>query len=200
MRLPKPNALLLLVSTIAGSWIGMQVVHETGHEVFGHLSGCVPGYNKRIEDIWLGTSDTNVGLGGYNANNVHENMAVFMQMFGYADRREDMYRTNYKQAVALGEYLPGEMVIGLDANCNLTVDSGGVVTSWAWISRPRPKQPLDRPFAYALIKLDGADTAMLHAVTGVSEADMSTGMRVSASWIDEPVGHIHDIASFVPEG
>src|SRR5690349_12523648 len=36
-------------------------------------------------------------------------------------------------------------------------DAGEVVT-WAWVTDPRPDQPLDRPFAWALIKLDGADT------------------------------------------
>lgn len=106
------------------------LVHETGHQVFGHLGHAIPGYYQRIEKIWLGTADTNVGLGGYNANNVHENMAVFLQQFGNASARERMYEMNYKQAVAIAEYLPGEMVISLDANQNITVDSQGTVTRW----------------------------------------------------------------------
>ena len=82
------------------------------------------------------------------------------------------------------------------------VDFGdaGVVTTWAWVHRPREKQPLDRPFAYALIKLDGADTAMLHAVDARDESAMATGMRVRAKWRDEREGHIRDIECFVPEG
>jgi uncharacterized OB-fold protein len=55
---------------------------------------------------------------------------------------------------------------------------------------------LDRPFAWALIKLDGADTPLLHAVdAGTSEA-ISTGTRVHVHWADEPVGAITDIACF----
>jgi len=79
------------------------------------------------------------------------------------------------------------------------VGPGGVVTSWAWVTRPREKQPLQRPFAYALIRLDGADTALLHAVDAGSEAKMKTGMRVRARWAEKTVGSIRDIACFEPE-
>lgn len=74
----------------------------------------------------------------------------------------------------------------------------GVVTTWAWVSRPRPKHPLDRPFAWALIRIDGADTAMLHAVDASEEARMSTGMRVKARWVEEPTGSILDLSYFEP--
>jgi uncharacterized OB-fold protein len=79
------------------------------------------------------------------------------------------------------------------------VGQGGVVTTWSWISEPRPKHPLDRPFAWALIKLDGADTAMLHAVDAGDESRMSTGMRVRVRWRDDPRGDLHDIVCFEPE-
>jgi uncharacterized protein len=78
------------------------------------------------------------------------------------------------------------------------VGPGGVVVSWAWIAEPLPKQPLDRPFAWALVRLDGADTAMLHAVDAGSEAAMRTGMRVTARWRPERTGEIRDIECFVP--
>ena len=79
------------------------------------------------------------------------------------------------------------------------VGSAGVVTTWAWVSEPREKHPLDRPFAWALIKLDGADTALLHAVDAGDESRMSTRMRVRVRWRDETEGHIRDIACFEPE-
>lgn len=74
------------------------------------------------------------------------------------------------------------------------VSSVGTVLSWTWQAEPLEGQPLDRPFAWALIKLDGADTALLHAVDG----PVQTGDRVHAHWVDEPVGAITDIACFVP--
>jgi uncharacterized OB-fold protein len=80
------------------------------------------------------------------------------------------------------------------------VGQSGVVVSWAWVETPRPRQPLQRPFAWALVKLDGADTAMLHAVAAESAAAMRTGMRVKARWRTEREGGIQDIACFEPEG
>lgn len=78
------------------------------------------------------------------------------------------------------------------------VGQAGVVKSWAWVSNPRPQQPFDRPFAYALIQLDGADVPFLHVVDAGSEAEMRTGMRVTATWADEATGAITDLG-FVPE-
>jgi uncharacterized OB-fold protein len=79
------------------------------------------------------------------------------------------------------------------------VGPGGVVTSWAWVANPRAKHPLDHPFAFALVQLDGADTSLLHTVDTGDESSMSTGMRVKVKWADETIGQIQDIASFVPE-
>ena len=75
------------------------------------------------------------------------------------------------------------------------VASVGSVVSWTWQPEPLEGQPLDRPFAWALILLDGADTPLLHAVD-VAEGELSTGARVHAHWVDEPVGAITDIAYF----
>ncbi|MDX1649823.1 MAG: OB-fold domain-containing protein [Myxococcota bacterium] len=78
------------------------------------------------------------------------------------------------------------------------VQSEGEVLTWAWVAAPREKQPLDRPFAYALIRLDGADTPLLHAVDAGSPEAMKTGMRVRAVFAPEPAGGITDIACFEP--
>jgi uncharacterized OB-fold protein len=80
------------------------------------------------------------------------------------------------------------------------VGQSGTVTTWSWVSEPRKNQPLTRPFAWALVKLDGADTCMLHAVDAVTAAKMQTGMRVRARWKAERAGSIQDIACFEPEG
>jgi uncharacterized OB-fold protein len=79
------------------------------------------------------------------------------------------------------------------------VSSVGTVVSWTWQSTPLEGQPLDLPFAWALIKLDGADTPLLHAVdTGAAaSAGITTGSRVHVHWADETVGAITDIAYFV---
>jgi uncharacterized OB-fold protein len=81
----------------------------------------------------------------------------------------------------------------------VAVGPSGTVASWTWVSQPRAKQPLQHPFAYALIRLDGADTALLHAVDAGSESRMRTGLRVRPRWRAETKGEIADIACFEPE-
>lgn len=72
----------------------------------------------------------------------------------------------------------------------------GTVVSWTWQPEPLEGQPLDRPFAWALIKLDGADTALMHAVDAGDSGAIQAGARVHAHWADETVGAITDIAYF----
>jgi uncharacterized OB-fold protein len=76
------------------------------------------------------------------------------------------------------------------------VASVGTVVSWTWQPEPLEGQPLKRPFAWALIKLDGADTPLLHAIDAGSPESISTGARVAVHWADEPTGAITDIAYF----
>jgi uncharacterized protein len=74
----------------------------------------------------------------------------------------------------------------------------GTVLTWSWQPEPREGQPLDYPFAWALIRLDGADTGMLHAVDAGATTAMQTGMRVRPRWAPERTGHIRDITCFEP--
>jgi uncharacterized OB-fold protein len=76
-------------------------------------------------------------------------------------------------------------------------DTGSVV-SWTWITAPKPAHPFQRPFAWALIKLDGADSPLLHAVEAESASRLRTGLRVRARWRRERVGEIRDIECFEP--
>ncbi|REE65164.1 hypothetical protein BX257_7884 [Streptomyces sp. 3212.3] len=72
----------------------------------------------------------------------------------------------------------------------------GTVTTWAWNHAPRRGQPLDRPFAWVLVRLDGAGTALLHALDASGPDAVRTGMRVRIRWAAERSGVITDIACF----
>ncbi|MFJ7962654.1 Zn-ribbon domain-containing OB-fold protein [Streptomyces sp. NPDC096324] len=74
----------------------------------------------------------------------------------------------------------------------------GTVTTWAWNHEPRRGQPLGTPFAWVLVKLDGADTALLHALDAPGPDAVRTGMRVRVRWAAERSGAITDIACFEP--
>ena len=80
------------------------------------------------------------------------------------------------------------------------VGPGGTVISWTWVAEPLDGQPLAHPFGWALIRLDGADTAMLHAVDAGSAAALHTGLRVRPRWAASPAGRIQDITCFEPCG
>ncbi|QDY75284.1 Zn-ribbon domain-containing OB-fold protein [Streptomyces qinzhouensis] len=79
------------------------------------------------------------------------------------------------------------------------VGTSGTVTTWAWNSRPRPHQPLASPFAWVLVRLDGADTALLHVLDAPGPEAVRTGMRVRIRWAAERDGAITDIACFEPD-
>jgi uncharacterized OB-fold protein len=74
----------------------------------------------------------------------------------------------------------------------------GTVTTWAWEPEGRPNQPVGGPFAWALVRLDGADTGLLHAVDTGDPGAMRTGMRVRIRWAEDRQGDIRDIACFEP--
>ncbi|MER5870742.1 OB-fold domain-containing protein [Streptomyces sp. NPDC002044] len=78
------------------------------------------------------------------------------------------------------------------------VAATGTVTTWAWNPAPRPNQPLATPFAWVLVTLDGADTAILHALDAPGPEAVRTGMRVRVRWAADRIGAITDIACFEP--
>jgi uncharacterized OB-fold protein len=88
---------------------------------------------------------------------------------------------------------------GEDLSELVEVGPGGSVTTWAWVHTPRPKHPLERPFAWALIRFDGASSGFLHVVDAGEESRMATGMRVKPRWRAQRTGEIHDIECFEPE-
>ncbi|MEZ5169883.1 MAG: OB-fold domain-containing protein [Acidimicrobiia bacterium] len=90
--------------------------------------------------------------------------------------------------------------LGSDDDDFVEVGPSGVVESWTWVSEPRAgKHHLDRPFAFALVRPDGADTAMLHVVDAGSPEVMCVGLRVMPRWADEPTGGLTDLDAWVPQ-
>jgi len=80
------------------------------------------------------------------------------------------------------------------------VGQTGEVVTWTWVQEPRDQSPWDSPHALAMIKLDGADTPLLHAVLVDDPTLLNTGDRVRIKWREETEGHIKDIEGFLPIG
>jgi len=78
------------------------------------------------------------------------------------------------------------------------VKDTGVVTAVALVHEPIDRlHPFDKPFAFILVKLDGADTAMAHVVKDGLDK-LRVGARVQAVWApdEQRCGSIRDIACF----
>ncbi len=80
------------------------------------------------------------------------------------------------------------------------VSDEGTVLSYTVARRQFASIPGDKkvPVVWGLIKLDGADTAMLHYLDEVKPEDVAIGMRVKAVFSDERKGTIRDISHFKP--
>jgi uncharacterized OB-fold protein len=76
------------------------------------------------------------------------------------------------------------------------VGTEGEVTTWSWVAHPRAGQPLGAPHALALVRLDGADTSMLHVIDAPGPEAVRTGARVRVRWREEREGLIDDIECF----
>jgi len=74
----------------------------------------------------------------------------------------------------------------------------GVVTAFATVHRPIARlHPFEFPFAFVLVRLDGADSALAHVVADGHEK-LRVGARVEAVWKadGERVGSLRDIERF----
>jgi len=75
------------------------------------------------------------------------------------------------------------------------VASEGVIEAYTIVHYAHPVQPVEPPFAYALIKLDGTDVGFLHLMKKDLDK-IKNGLRVKAIFREERTGHILDIDSF----
>ena len=109
-------------------------------------------------------------------------------------------RTIWGQRVAgQGVVVPPLGYSEIDASAGgawVEVKPSGTVTAVAGVRTPLDHlHPSAEPFAFVLVKLDGADTALAHIVTDGHER-VTVGSRVEAVWADERTGTIRDIARF----
>jgi uncharacterized OB-fold protein len=80
----------------------------------------------------------------------------------------------------------------------VAVQDTGVVTAVAVVHQPIPRlHPTTAPFAFVLVRLDGADTALAHVVKDGFD-QVKVGSRVQAVWAadDQRKGSIRDIDCF----
>jgi len=74
----------------------------------------------------------------------------------------------------------------------------GTVESWTVVRYAEPFQPQKPPLVLAAIKLDGADSSLIHLLGGVPPDQVQVGQRVKAVFAEERKGRITDISHFQP--
>jgi len=76
------------------------------------------------------------------------------------------------------------------------VGNQGTVKGFTVITHSTPVLPLEPPFAYGIITLDGADTDFVHIIKESDPANLQEGMRVEAVFKEKPRKRILDIEYF----
>lgn len=74
----------------------------------------------------------------------------------------------------------------------------GVLQSFTIARRQLAALKKSAPVIFGLIRLDGADTSLLHYLGEVEAGEVRIGMRLKARFADERKGGIDDIAYFLP--
>jgi len=82
----------------------------------------------------------------------------------------------------------------------VNVRDEGTLISYSIARRPLEAIPVDKkvPVIWGLVKLDGADTALLHYLGEVNPGEVKIGMRVKAVFSESRTGSIRDISHFKP--
>ena len=78
------------------------------------------------------------------------------------------------------------------------VSTVGTVVAFTVARRQLAAIPEKVPVIFALIRLDGADTALLHTVAGTEPERIAIGMRVQACFSDQAGATINAISHFEP--
>ena len=78
------------------------------------------------------------------------------------------------------------------------VSKRGVLETYTIRYEQSPLFPSDRQLAIGVIKLDGADTGLVHRLGEVDVTHIRIGMRLEAVFADLPKGDIRDIRYFRP--
>ena len=77
------------------------------------------------------------------------------------------------------------------------VGPGGTLENFTVLYYPEPCHPAAVPLTLGIIRLDGADTGLVHVVRAAPEA-LRIGMRVRAVFKEKRRGHILDLEGFLP--
>jgi uncharacterized OB-fold protein len=119
----------------------------------------------------------------------------------YVKLRDEMKLCGAKCPKCGHIYMPPQSICG-DCFVKMTelveLKGKGTLVTFTEVHYKEPNQPVEPPFVYGIVKLDGADTGMLHMIGECRPADLKIGMRVQAVIAEKRAGNILDIKYFKP--
>lgn len=74
----------------------------------------------------------------------------------------------------------------------------GTLKTYTIVRYQEPYMPREAPFAYGVIKLDGADTGIVHLIAGIDLNKIKVGMKMEPVFKEQREGSILDIEYFKP--
>ena len=78
------------------------------------------------------------------------------------------------------------------------IGNQGIVKGFTVITHSTPVMPFEPPFAYGIIRLDGADTDLVHIIKESDTDKLKIGIKVKAVFKENPRKSILDIEYFEP--
>jgi acetyl-CoA C-acetyltransferase len=106
--------------------------------------------------------------------------------------RCDRCGTTYAPARAFCERCFGPVEPGVE------VGPAGTLVSWTVAHRGTEGEPLEAPRTYGLVRLDGADTVLLHELIDVADPRAGMAVRAVVRPAAERTGTIRDVVGFGP--
>lgn len=98
-------------------------------------------------------------------------------------------------------YVPPKSVCGYcfsKLDTLVEVAGTGTLQTFTEVLYKEAVHPVDPPFVYGIVKLDGADTGMVHFIGEVNPKDIKIGMKLKPVFKDKREGSILDIKYFKP--
>lgn len=82
------------------------------------------------------------------------------------------------------------------------VDLNGkiILESWTWVSTPKHYHPLQKPFAFALIRVGDSRSTMLHLISDCNEASLVKGIQLKPCWDSTVKEGIRSLSYFIING
>lgn len=98
-------------------------------------------------------------------------------------------------------YVPPRRICGLcgaEMKDWVPLSGRGQVESWTVVHYAESTHPQPPPFVLAVIRLEGADTRLVHLLGEVDERKLKPGLKVEPVFARERKGHILDLRHFKP--